>query len=637
MDFFEQQDRARNRSRWLIVLFLIAVAGIASGVTIVVALLTHALSSNGHAIAVPGASWLTSNRDLLAICAVATISLIGVASWIRLIQLRQGGGAVASSLGGTIILSEDSDPLRRRLYNVVEEIAIASSIPVPSVYVLEGESAINAFAAGQTTSDAAVAVTRGALEQLSRDELQGVIGHEFSHILNGDMRLNIRLMGFLFGILVVNLVGRAMTRTGGRRRISVSTSRNRGAGVIALAGLALLILGYFGVLIGRIIQAAVSRQREFLADASAVQFTRQASGLADALKKIGGFREQSWLVNPRSEEVSHMLFASGRRLFAGLFATHPPLEERIRKLQPYVRLDGETGVGGAARVPNESFSGGSTAAAAGLSGIAENSVVSRVGAPDEEDIVLAGQLSSMLPEDIWKAAHGRDGALAVILALVMDTDLTVRHRQKSIIVNRYGDVVASKVEELATSVEPIRSGIRLSLVDVAFPALRMMAQVRRQFLLDTIYQLIEVDGDIDAFDAALAVSLTARVADLDSTRRRTRSDPRETDLAIVRVLAALAIHGHESREDADAAFRAGIDSLGGSLALSSATPLPTKSPPVEALVRSVRTLDKLRMRDKKRLVDALAKCAASDGRIAEREIAILRGVCGALHCPIPPI
>jgi Zn-dependent protease with chaperone function/uncharacterized tellurite resistance protein B-like protein len=640
MDFFEQQDRARRRSRRLILLFLVAVAGIASGVTIVVALLVHALGSNSSSIAMPNAVWLSTNRDLLLLCALGTITMIGVASWIRLIQLRQGGGAVASSLGGTIVLSEDPDPLRRRLYNVVEEIAIASSIPVPSVYVLEGESAINAFAAGHTTSDAAIAVTRGALEQLSRDELQGVIGHEFSHILNGDMNLNIRLMGFLFGILVVNLLGRAMTRTGGRRRLAVSTSRSRGSGIVALAGLALFVLGYIGVLIGRIIQAAVSRQREFLADASAVQFTRQATGLANALKKIGGLQDQSWLVSPRTEEVSHMLFASGRRLVAGLFATHPPLKDRIRKLQPYVRVSSMTDTSETADTDfgRMDIAGAEhIAAVAGLAGMAESSVVARVGAPDEEDLVFASQLRAMLPDDLWKAAHSRDGALAVLLALVIDPDKSIRQHQRTIIVNRFGEAVANEVEELAISAGAIRPGIRLSVADIAFPVIRSMPRARREFVLDSIYQLIEVDGDIDAFEAALAGSLTARISDLDSVVRRGKTSKRETTLAAVRVLAAMAIHGHESRLDAETAFRAGIAVLEDSMAVPDATPLPTNAPAIEALVRSLRVLDRLAMSGKKHLIGALASAAASDGRINERELAILRGVCNALHCPIPPV
>ena len=640
MDFFEQQDRARRRSRWLILLFLIAVAGIAGGVTIIVALLVHALGSSGGSIVMPDAVWLSTNRDLLLVSALGTVTLIGMASWIRLIQLRQGGGTVASSLGGTIILSEDPDPLRRRLYNVVEEIAIASSIPVPSVYVLEGESAINAFAAGHTTSDAAIAVTRGALEQLSRDELQGVVGHEFSHILNGDMNLNIRLMGFLFGILVVNLLGRAMTRTGGRRRLAVSTSRSRGSGIVALAGLALLIFGYIGVLIGRIIQAAVSRQREFLADASAVQFTRQAAGLADALKKIGGLHDQSWLASPRAEEVSHMLFASGRRLVAGLLATHPPLEDRIRKLQPYVRVDP---IADAARTAGSAMGhidGTGTAgiaAIAGLAGMAESSVVARVGAPDEQDVVFASHLRGMLPDDLWKAAHSRDGALAVLLALVIDQDESIRQHQRTIIDNRFGEAVANEAEELAISARAIRPGIRLSVADIAFPVIRSMPRVRREFVLDAIYQLIEVDGEIDAFEAALAGSLTARISDLDSMVHRQKKGKRETTLAAVRVLAAMAIHGHESRPDAETAFRTGIGALGDIMDVPETTPLPTRAPPIEALVRSVRVLDKLTMGRKKHLVGALASAAASDGRIDERELAILRGVCNALHCPIPPI
>jgi Zn-dependent protease with chaperone function/uncharacterized tellurite resistance protein B-like protein len=640
MDFFEQQDRARRRSRWLILLFLIAVAGIAVGVTVVVAMLTHALGSSSGSIAIPDTAWLSTNRDLLLVCALGTVTLIGLASWIRLVQLRQGGGTVASSLGGTIILSEDPDPLRRRLYNVVEEVAIASSIPVPSVYVLEGELAINAFAAGHTTSDAAIAVTRGALEQLTRDELQGVVGHEFSHILNGDMRLNIRLMGFLFGILVVNLIGKAMTRTGGRRRLAVNTSRSRGSGIIGLAGLALLILGYIGVLIGRIIQAAVSRQREFLADASAVQFTRQAQGLADALRKIGGLQDQSWLVSPRAEEVSHMLFASGRHLVAGLLATHPPLKERIRKLQPYVRASrvGEMVENTAtAFAPAGSTGAIDVTAVAGLAGMAESSVVARVGAPDDEDVKYASHLHDMLPDDIWSAAHSQDGALAVLLALVVDRDKSIRQHQRTIIINRFGEAVANETEELAVSAGPIQPGVRLSVADIAFPAIRSMPQARREFVLDAIYEIIAVDGDIDAFEAALAGSLTARISDLASIGRRRKTDRRESILAVVRVLAAMAIHGHQSRVDAETAFRTGIGALGDHLDVPDTTPLPTKAPPIEALVRSMHVLDNLPMVAKKQLVDALARSAASDGRIEERELAMLRGVCNALHCPIPPV
>ena len=231
-------------------------------------------------------------------------------------------------MGGVPIASDTTDFNLRRLRNVVEEIAIASGVPVPKIYVLEHEAAINAFAAGYSPSDAVIAVTRGALDRLNRDELQGVIAHEFSHVLNGDMRLNIRLMGVLFGILMIGLIGRKILEHG---RFG---GRNKGAGAILVAALVAMIVGYVGLFFGRMIKAGVSRQRERLADASAVQFTRQTTGLAGALKKIGGLDEGSRL-NERSnaEEVSHMLFGDGVG-FRGLFATHPPLVERIQELEP---------------------------------------------------------------------------------------------------------------------------------------------------------------------------------------------------------------------------------------------------------------------------------------------------------------
>jgi Zn-dependent protease with chaperone function/uncharacterized tellurite resistance protein B-like protein len=640
MDFFEHQQRARRRTRWLIFLFLVAVAGIAVGVTMVVAILSQVLGSGSTTIVVPDGAWLATNRDLLVLCAIGTVAVIGLASWIRLIQLRKGGPTVATSLGGTVVLPENPDPLCRRLYNVVEEISIASSVPVPTVFVMEHESSINAFAAGHTTSDAAIAVTRGALEQLSRDELQGVIGHEFSHILNGDMRLNIRLMGFLFGIMVINMVGRAMARTGTRRGVRISSAGKRGSGIIGLAGVALFVLGYIGVLVGRIIQAAVSRQREFLADASAVQFTRQASGLADALRKIGGLPTQSWLANPRAEEVSHMLFANGRRMLAGLFATHPPLDERIRKLQPYVRAQEAAAppptTESMTDVTNEPMAG--IAAMAGTASLAAAAVVPRVGAPDDRDIESAREIRKRIPDALWMAAHDGDDAVAAVLALVLDEEPSARDKQCRIISNRFGETTASSARELSISAARVLQGDRLAVSDIAFPMIRSMPEPSRTFFLDTLRELVAVDGDIDAFEAALVGSLTAHLADLESRSRRPgRATRRDVSLAAVRILAFLSIHGHESLDAAADAFAASVQSLDKEFRVPDTTPLPTRPPPAEALRRSLLVLDRIAVKSKKALIEALVVSASSDGRISQREFALLRGICSALHCPLPPL
>ena len=325
--------RPRRTTRRLVFVYVLATIMIVLGVTLIVgaALFMFDNTSYGGSFA----NFAAQRTGLLLGIAVFAALLIVGATAYKTAALSSGGGRVATDMGGTLVPPNVQDPLRRRLRNVVEEMAIASGMPVPEIYVLEQENGINAFAAGYAPGDAAIAVTRGTLELLDRDELQGVIGHEFSHILNGDMRLNIRLMGVLFGIMVLGLIGRTILR-GGRHGAFVSSRRGKGAPVVLIIGLGLTILGAIGVFFARTIKAGVSRQREYLADASAVQFTRQTDGLANALKKIGGFSGGSLLRAADPEEVSHMLFGTGSKL-SGMFATHPPLTERIQALDPHFK------------------------------------------------------------------------------------------------------------------------------------------------------------------------------------------------------------------------------------------------------------------------------------------------------------
>ncbi|WP_231381821.1 M48 family metallopeptidase [Rhodanobacter sp. OR87] len=320
MDFFAQQARVRGSSRRLVALFVLAV------VAIVAAIDAAAWLAFGHhpAEGEPAAS----NLPLLLASSGAVIAGIGLGSLFRIMSLSGGGKAVAESVGAVAVPADTRDPQLRRLRNVIEEVAIASGVPVPDIYLMADEAGINAFAAGYSASDAAVCVTQGCLDNLTRDELQGVIAHEFSHVLNGDMRLNIRLMGLLFGILVLAVVGRKVLQFGGGRG-----SRRGSGGQVLLIGAALMVVGYIGYFFARLIQAAVARSREALADASAVQFTRQTDGLAGALKKIAINAEGSALQVANRQEVAHMLFGEAGS-FNALFATHPPLLERIRTLQP---------------------------------------------------------------------------------------------------------------------------------------------------------------------------------------------------------------------------------------------------------------------------------------------------------------
>ena len=336
MDFFERQDQARRNTKLLVVYFVIGVAMLILAVYAAWWGSLPASPRSQHHGYSEQAQLVLWNPQLFLVAAVGTLAVIGLGSGFKTLELAQGGSTVATMLGGRLVNPATTDPDERKLRNVVEEMAIAAGIPVPQVYVLPEERGINAFAAGHSTSDAVVAVTAGAMKLLTRDELQGVIGHEFSHILNGDMRLNLRLMGIIFGILCLAVIGRVLLYTRSR------SSKDKNP--LPLLGLVLMVIGWVGVLFGRLIQAAVSRQREFLADASSVQFTRNPAGLAGALKKIGGLSYGSKLEAAHAEEASHMFFGNGMgESFFHLMDTHPPLAERIRAIDP--SFDGELPAG----------------------------------------------------------------------------------------------------------------------------------------------------------------------------------------------------------------------------------------------------------------------------------------------------
>lgn len=331
-DFFDRQDVARRNTTRLVILFVLAVLAIMASVDLLLAATMGYLARDPRTGAI---DWtLAADPQLLGLAVVGTLILVGGGSLYKTAQLRGGGRIVAEQLGGRRLNPDSRVPAERQLLNVVEEMAIASGSPAPPVYLLDQEDGINAFAAGFTPADAVIGVTRGAAERLTRDELQGVIAHEFSHIFNGDMRLNIRLIGLLHGILIIGLLGYfilRMTAFSGRGRRS-----KQGSSALPLLalGAGLMAVGFFGTFFGNLIKAAVSRQREFLADASAVQFTRQPEGLAGALKKIGGAATGSTIQSPNAPEASHMFFGRATSGFSALFSTHPPLAARIRVIEP---------------------------------------------------------------------------------------------------------------------------------------------------------------------------------------------------------------------------------------------------------------------------------------------------------------
>ena len=346
--FLQYQEQARKRTKWLVLLYALCLCCIVAVFYFIpVGTMWWAATNGGRYVSPAEANAILWQPQILLWVVGIVGTIVGVASLGKTVQLSAGGAKVAESLGGRRVLPNTRDRAERRLLNVVEEMAIASRIAIPAVYVLDKEPGINAFAAGYSPSDASVTVTAGALEHFNREELQAVVGHEFSHILNGDMRLNIRLIATIFGIICIAVLGRIVARVGWEvlRTTRPRRSKDDNSGVaiglgIAAIGLAVWLIGSVGVFFGRLLQATISRQREWLADASSVQFTRNPHGMAAALKVIGASANHGLVQNPKAAEISHMFFASG---FAGLFATHPPLEARIARYDPDFRGDyGET-------------------------------------------------------------------------------------------------------------------------------------------------------------------------------------------------------------------------------------------------------------------------------------------------------
>ena len=626
MNFFERQAAARRTSSRLVLLFALAVLGIMLAVDVVV--------------------WLvTQSTGMVLFASVATLGVIALGSLYRIASLGGGGEPVAQQMGGTLVPEDTHDPALRRLRNVVEEISIASGVPVPKLYVLEHEAGINAFAAGYTTSDAVVAVTRGALDRLNRDELQGVIAHEFSHILNGDMRLNIRLIGVLFGILMIGLIGRKILEHGR----FVSRGRDNSGAALLAAALVAMAVGYIGLFFGRRIKAGVSRSRERLADASAVQFTRQTQGLAGALKKIGGLQEGARL-NDRSdaEEVSHMLFGDGVG-FSGLFATHPPLLERIRALEPgfggeqlkhlqaqwraappdglqediAMGLDGHVG----SRLPSASRQ----------LAVSAPVVAAQVATPAADDYQRADSIVGAIPDALRDLAAGRDTVMPLLLALLLAGDEALAARQQAEIAARLDadtGLQAQRIhQQLTADLHPM---LRLPLAALAFPVLRQRPRPRLDAFLDAVDAVVHADGDVSLFEYCLAQLLRVHVREaLDPARyaRFGRRKPGSVRREFATLLALVAQAGHQDDASAQRAYLAGLQRVLPRDHLPYAPPAGG----VQALDAVWEPLDALDPLAKQAMVEAITAAIAHDGRVSVAESELLRTLCGVLHCPLPPV
>ncbi|MCU7812954.1 MAG: M48 family metallopeptidase [Candidatus Thiodiazotropha sp. (ex Notomyrtea botanica)] len=630
MNFFEHQDEAKRNTRKLVLLFMLAVIAIIIAIDAVLLFLFGSVLSEPM-VSAPNtlAGLISANSSVLLFGTGGTGAAIGLASLYRNASLRDGGGSVARQMGGVPVEADPKDPLRQRLRNVVEEIAIASGVPVPEIYILEQEAGINAFAAGYSPSDAAVAVTRGTLETLNREELQGVIAHEFSHIFNGDMRLNIRLMGALFGILILAIAGRRILSG---MRFS-SRSKNNGGNAIMLFAVALMAIGYIGLFFARWIKAAVSRQREYLADASAVQFTRNPQGIAGALKKIA-VHSQGTVLEKDSEEVAHMLFGQGSS--AAMLATHPPIVERIQRIEPGFREEELDDIAKrlsrrtrreAEQEQRESKQSSRRAP------FDPRNIIEGIGQPDWERIVAAAALAAALPVSLVSAARSTEWAPELLLCVLLDDDEKIRDQQLFTISKKLGAESETQVRYLLTSAAPISAEQRLPLLEIAFSALKRRPTEFIHRMLETVTDIVHQDGKIEVFEFLLAKVISLHLTDaMNPAQSRTGGRYLLTDQAqsVRDVIAILADHGHSELAMAQQSYQAGIKSAG---LEQSPMNLPADWP--SALDKALSNLDLLKIKEKERLITALVETILSDAHVATQELELLRAIGSALHVPLP--
>ncbi|WP_418109923.1 M48 family metallopeptidase [Vibrio parahaemolyticus] len=613
MDFFHHQDTARQRTGLLVMLFTLAVLAITGLVSVI---------SIGIYFYFTGEPFTT--QSIISYCLlsfVGVLTVVSISSFFRLSELNANGGrGVAESIGGKLISTDTSNAKHRQLLNVVEEMSIASGIPVPPVYVMAEEHGINAFAAGMSIDDAVIGVTQGALDAFSRDELQGVIAHEFSHILNGDMRLNTRLIGALFGITCIAHFGHLiLDNSNSTRHVSRSSSdSNKGFAVIILIAIVCLVLGWLGTLFGNMIKAAISRQREFLADASAVQFTRNDQGIAGALKKIGSNVQGSTLNTKASDEMSHMMFGQSKLSgFSGLFATHPPLDERIRRIEP--NWDGSYAQHSHAQntaFDNEQVSGFA---------VGGGSPASQSASPSEQLSETGQQLISQLPPELVDIAREPYSARFIAFALIFDGSDIQREMIKSYV------PLASQSTLLPWLDYDLPLHLRFPLLELALPALKSLSEAQKISLCKVLRELSETDNQYSLAEWCV-INLLEKQLLASFGFIKQHKTLKQLEESVFWLLRELAWVSHSQADKAQRAYHCALAHLG----------FPeVKLEPANSnwhLSRAaLELLLQLKPKDRRIFVKACRLAIESDGEITVAEGELYRVIACFLEVPEPPL
>ncbi|MDR3197497.1 MAG: M48 family metallopeptidase [Planctomycetaceae bacterium] len=624
MDFFQHQEQAKKRTTLLIFLYIFAVVLLVVAVYILVAFC--AVQGGGNPF----------DPVILFGSVGGVLLLVLGGSCYKILELSSGGGrAIAEMLGGRLISSATYQPAERRLYNVVEEMALAAGVPIPAIYIMDNEPGINAFAAGFSPREAVIGVNRGTVDLLTRDELQGVIAHEFSHILNGDMRMNLRLIGILFGLQILAVVGYYAMRIGaasGNNR----NNKNGGGAIIMLIGLGVMILGYIGMFFSAIIKAAISRQREFLADASAVQFTRNPDGIAGALKKIGCPNIGSTVSNEHAAEASHLFFGNVCSMFSlgNIFATHPDLATRIRRIDPHFdghfpkRIEPANFIG-ETKSPNRKYSGtDSSVKSKNFSSLAEN-----LGNISIEKILVAEMLLQSIPDNIANAADNPLTAKAIFYAILLDADETIRQLQFESLSVSETSFVVRQTRQIFLQLQGLADNTKIPLAQRITSSLRQLTLAQYKQFSGVVDKLIAADQKMNLFEYTLKAIL---LRDLDvhfgivpplNVRYSVLNSVRQP---VVTVLSFLAYSGHNDVSVAEKSFEAAAKELGLTDPMQGVTDCT-----VPEFDQSLRILATTSPMLKKRIFTALMTCICYDRQITVKEGELIRAIAAMLAIPMP--
>jgi Zn-dependent protease with chaperone function len=619
MNFFRAQDEARGRTTKLVVLLVLAIVVLTGTLYVLAVFLTGYHTVPTRSVGVSSLIFDGVHRDwfqpkLFCLTTGLALAVILGGSLLRIAELSKGGGAIAERLGGRLIGATTKDAAERRYLNVVQEMALASGLPVPLCYVIDGDETINAFAAGNTPQDAAVGVTRGALRNLTRDELQGVIAHEFSHIGNGDMKLNLRIIGTVAGLTALAQLGYIIVRIG----LNSGSSRKNNLWPLAIAGLVVVLVGLGGVFFARVIQASVSRQREYLADASAVQFTRNPLGLASALRKVAGLSGAQREASSAELEAQHMFFAGSAGFLESLFSSHPPIAERIRRVDP--AFDGHIpDVTPVAVSDDEPVAGLSGRAAAPPPPLPTPTRAVPTDLQIQDSVGFRG----VIPVALREASEDPVSAMAVVLGLILRRDPAQRAAQLAQAEPLAGGEVVREARRLDSLLRAVPAGSRVALLDLSMPALRQLSPAQ----VAAFRAALERAG-YEAEDGLIVLLIQASMRRYLSTDKNPPSRPGDLAAACGLVLSAVV---QTSGEDAAAQARAYV--LGAGVLGMSGLPaamVPAAQVDLGKVDEALAVIAGQPVPARRQFVRAIGAAMLHDGRAEPAEVEIVRAVADSL-------